>query len=158
MRKAECNFIVQPVSKTLFLKHEAQRAAFRSGFPGETLMKPRVILSLNADAEVEGAATQAALVSRHGVRVAKTAPNAFKKLGDGLEDVRAHGRAGGAALMHATESVNSVSAFIIAPLARCHHGILDLSKAPLPASLLRFAIPLDDFLRPLGCAISDLPR
>jgi DNA-binding NtrC family response regulator len=50
-------------------------------------MNPRIVLLLNGDPDVERAAEEAVLESRHGLRVARTSRDALGILRDGLDDV-----------------------------------------------------------------------
>ena len=53
------------------------------------LMKPHVILLVNADPSVEKAATEAVMETRHGLRIARTSADALRILSEDISDVDA---------------------------------------------------------------------
>ncbi len=112
-------------------------------------MKPHVILLLNADSDIEAAASEAAIASRHGVRTAKTAADAFHALSCGLEDVDAvivdldpeiHGAAilsalGGLDPRVPVIAVTSLELSYMEPIARRHGAAICLAKPVAPELL-----------------------
>jgi DNA-binding NtrC family response regulator len=52
-------------------------------------MNPAIILLMTADPAVEAIAREAVLSMRHGLRTARSAPEAFQDLGNGWEDIDA---------------------------------------------------------------------
>lgn len=112
-------------------------------------MKPRVILLLNADPDIEAAASAAALASWHGVRTAKTATDAFQVLGGGLDDVDAvivdlDPEIHGSAILSALDgldprvpviAVTSLERSDMEPIARRHGAAICLAKPVAPELL-----------------------
>lgn len=114
-------------------------------------MKAPVILLLNTDAEVEAAAVEAVFASRHGIRVAKTAPDAFQKLEGALDDVDAiivdlDPKIHGTALLSALDglgvgvpviAVTSLEQCYMEPITKRHGAAACLSKPVTPELLAK---------------------
>ncbi len=113
-------------------------------------MKPAIILLMTADPAVETIAREAVTSLRHGLRTARSAPEAFQDLGNGWDDIDAaivdldpgmHG----AALMEAAGGrfpvivLTSLEANYMGPVAN-RHGAQECLTKPLDAAHLREAL------------------